>query len=75
MTFDEYLETRWFSNPIYADACMAAKEVWDYQQQRIDELENWIISNWTDDVTDLYFFMDEKYTIGQLKHRFEQEKQ
>ena len=74
MTFEEWWERedRVYLNE-YSTFKMVAAQAWNHQQKRIDDLERWIIDNWTGDIIDLYFFLGEKYTIGQLKQWSAQE--
>ena len=69
MTFEEWIGDRieTMSSHEYA----AEKAAWDaaieQSQLKVQGLENLIIVNWTGDIVDLYFLLDEKYPLGLLK--------
>lgn len=59
MTFEQ-----WYSETYSQDWMNKhqVKKAWDAQQKRIDELEELLIENWTDDVDELYWLLEGKYT-------------
>lgn len=54
-----------------------AQAAWDaateQSQLKVEGLENLIIVNWTGDIVDLYFLLDEKYPLGLLKQMSQEE--
>ena len=75
MTFEEWIGDRieTMSSHEYA----AEKAAWDaaieQSQLKVQGLENLIIVNWTGDIVDLYFLLDEKYPLGLLKQMSQEE--
>lgn len=80
MTFEEWWDevghNMWCDNDdiFLSDLVKAA---WDaameQSQLKVEGLENLIIVNWTGDIVDLYFLLDEKYPLGLLKQMSQEE--
>lgn len=75
MTFEE-----WYSDFLHYEGEPTrdiAKQAWDaameQSQLKVEGLENLIIANWTGDIVDLYFLLDEKYPLGLLKEISQEE--
>ena len=75
MTFEEWIGDR--IETISSHEYAAEKAAWDaameQSQLKVEGLENLIIVNWTGDIVDLYFLLDEKYPLGLLKQMSQEE--
>ena len=77
MTFEEWFDKYNYQHEYTVEEYVTAKAAWDAAMEqsklKVEALENLIIVNWTGDIVDLYFLLDEKYPLGLLKQRSQEE--